>query len=344
MPPTLKDVAERAGVSYATVSRVLANKPHIREETRQRVLQAVQEVGYRPNRIARSLQSQNSRIIGVIVSDIIYDFFPPLVRAIENYVSQHDFALFFCNSDEDPAKEKDSIDLLVEENVAGVIMAPTVEENYAIDCLLDARIPVVTVDRRVKNKATVDSVVIDNAKSAFQLVDHLVKNGYQRIGAVVGSPELYTARERYLGYRQALQQHGIQADPSIIATGMPTADSGYTLTLAMLQTSAPPTALFTSNHLLASGAFKAIRELGLTIPDDVALVTFDNSSWTELVDPGLTVVAQPTTQLGTTAADLLIQRLEDPDRPYQNVVLETEIIIRGSSRPAHGRLSEPDSS
>ncbi len=343
MSPTLKDVAERAGVSYATVSRVLANKPHIREETRQRVLQAVQEIGYRPNRVARSLQSQSSQIIGVIVSDIVYDFFPPLVRAIEDYVSRHDFALFLCNSDENPVKEKRSVNLLVEENVAGVIMAPTVEENEAIELLLDARIPVVTVDRRVKNYTSVDSVVIDNAKAAFQLVDHLVANGYRRIGAVVGSPELYTARERCVGYRQALEHHGIPIDPAIIATGTPTFENGYTLTLAMLQQDDPPTALFTSNHLLASGAFKAIKELELTIPDHIALVTFDNSSWTELVDPGLTVADQPTLELGNIAADLLIQRIENPDRPYQNVSLEAEIVVRGSSQPRRRHAKRKES-
>lgn len=333
MSPTLKDVAERAGVSYATVSRVLANKPHIREETRQRVLQAVQEVGYRPNRVARSLQSQHSQIIGAVVSDIIYDFFPPLVRAIEHHVSQDDFGLFLCNSDEDPRKEKRCVDLLVEENVAGVIIAPTVEENTAIDQLLAARIPVVTVDRRVKNGADVDSVVIDNAGASFQLIDHLVANGYRRIGAILGSPELYTAHERYIGYCRALEHHGLPLDPTLVATDTPTFANGYALALPLLQRKNPPTALFTSNHLLASGAFKAIKELRLSIPDDVALVTFDNSAWTELVDPQLTVVAQPTAELGATAARLLIERLSNPARPCQNITLDAEIIIRGSSQP-----------
>jgi len=333
LSPTLKDVAEHAGVSYATVSRVLANKPHIREETRQRVLRAVKEVGYRPNRVARSLQSQSSQIIGVVVSDIVYDFFPPLLRAIEHYVSQHDFGLFLCNSDEDPVKEKRCVNLLVEENVAGVIIAPTVEENDAIDQLRDARIPVVTVDRRIKNRTFVDSVVIDNAKSAFQLVDHLVANGYRRIGAIIGSLELYTARERYSGYRQALEHYGIPVDPTLLATNTPTFDNGYTLALSLLRMNEPPTALFTSNHLLASGAFKAIKEVGFTIPDDIALVTFDNSVWTELVEPKLTVVAQPTAELGYAAADLLIQRINTPDRPCQNVTLDAELIVRGSSQP-----------
>lgn len=334
MSPTLKDVAERAGVSYATVSRVLANKPHIREETRQRVLQAVAEIGYRPNRVARSLQSQNSQIIGVIVSDIVYDFFPPLVRAIEHYVSQHDFALFLCNSDEDPVKEKQCVNLLVEENVAGVIIAPTVEKNDAIDQLIDAKIPVVTVDRRISNRGHVDSVVIDNVKYAFHLVDHLITNGYTRVAAVVGSLDLYTARERYVGYRQALEHHGIPVDLGLVATATPTLDNGYTLAMSLLQASDPPTALFTSNHLLASGAFKAIKEIGLEIPEDIAVVTFDNSAWTELVEPNLTVVAQPSAKLGTIAADLLIERISNPDRPYKNISLDAEIIVRGSSQPA----------
>jgi LacI family fructose operon transcriptional repressor len=333
MPSTLKDVAERAGVSYATVSRVLANKPNIREETRQRVLQAVHEVGYRPNRVARSLRSQNSQIIGVVVSNIIYEFFAPLVRAIEDYVSQHDFGLVLCNSDESPQKEKRSVNLLVEENVAGVVIAPTIEENDALDQLLDAQIPVVTVDRRVKDCSGLDSVVIDNAKSAFQLIDHLITNGYRRIGAVLGSQSLYTARERYAGYKQALQFHDIPLDPAIVASDTPSPENGYALALALLKMSTPPTALFTSNHLLASGAFKAIKEVGFTLPDDIALVTFDNSTWTELVEPKLTVVEQPAAKLGYTAADLLIQRIANPDLPYQDILLEATIIVRGSSKP-----------
>lgn len=333
MPPTLKDVAERAGVSYATVSRVLANKPNIREETRQRVLLAVQEIGYRPNRVARSLKSRNSQIIGVVVSNIIYDFFAPLVRAIEDYVSQHDFGLVLCNSDESPEKEIRCINLLIEENAAGVIIAPTVENNHAIDLLLDTQIPVVTVDRRVTNHAGPDSVVIDNARSAFRLIDHLITNGYRRIGAVVGSQEIYTARERYIGYRQALECHDIPLDPALVATNIPTVKNGYDLALSLLRMSDPPTALFTSNHLLASGALKAIKTAGLTIPDDVALVTFDNSTWTELVDPGLTVIEQPAARLGYTAADLLIQRIDNPHLPCRDVSLEAQLIVRGSSKP-----------
>ena len=333
MSPTLKDVAERAGVSYATVSRVLANKPNIREATRQRVLRAVKETGYRPNRTARSLRARSSRIIGVIISDIVYDFFPPMVRAIEDHVAAHDFALFLCNSDEDPAKEKHYVNLLVEENVAGVIIAPTVESSDSVGQLLDVNIPVVSVDRRIKNSANIDSVVINNAKAAFELVDHLVSNGYERIGAVMGSPEFYTARERCAGYRQALEHHGIAIDEELIATAPPTTANGYALTMQMLRTNPPPAALLTSNHLLASGAFMAIKESGLNIPNDIALVTFDNSYWTALVEPGLTVAAQPVYDLGAMAARLLIDRITAPESACQNVALDAEIIIRGSSLP-----------
>lgn len=331
MSITLKDVAERAGVSYATVSRVLAGKPNIASDTRQRVLDAVDQLGYRPNRTARSLKTRRSDIIGLIISDIQYDFFPPLVRGVEDQTSGVGYGLFLCNSDENTEKEMDYTELLIQENVSGVIIAPTQEHSQAVQRFLAANIPVVVVDRRIQG-ADVDTVVIDNFTAAYELAQHLIENGYRNFGAVVGSIAATTAKERLAGFQKALADAGIMIDPAHVRIGAPRFDVGRQFTQEILSTPNPPEALLASNHLLASGVFQTIKDLDLRIPNDVALVAFDDPTWASLVEPTLTVAAQKAYSVGETAAQLLLKRILQPDLSIQMRVLAAEIRIRESSR------------
>jgi len=325
----IKDVARRAGVSSATVSRVLANKPHVSEEVRQRVLAAVEELGYQPSRVARSLRVQRSRIIGLIISDIENPFFTSLVRAVEDVAYEHQYAVFLCNSDEDIEKEKLYIDLMRAEKVAGVVISATRETDNPCQRLTDANIPVVAVDRRILD-LEVDTVVVDNVGATFDLVSHLINDGHRRIGAVIGSPVATTGRERREGYLQALKAHDLPILPHLIRTGLPKEAVGYRLTGELLALSDRPTALFTGNNLLTVGALRAIHERGLRIPEDIALVAFDELDWMSLVKPNLTVVAQPTYELGRTAANLLLKRIEDSTLPPQEVVLSPTLLVRQS--------------
>lgn len=331
MPATLKDVAKSAGVSYATVSRVLANKPNIADDTRERVLQAVNQLGYRPNRTARSLKARRSEIIGLIISDIQYDFSPPVVRAVEDLASAAGYGLFLCNSDENPAKEMYYAELLIQENVSGVIVAPTNENNPSVHRLLQADIPVVVVDRGVQN-VNVDTVVIDNLAAAYQLTRHLIENGYRQIGGIFGLITATTARQRQAGFQQALMDAGISIRDEYVQFGAPRAEAGNELMRELLALDAPPAAVLASNHLLASGAYQAIRAAGLKIPADVALVAFDDPMWASLVEPRLTVIAQPTYAMGETAARLLMNRILEPNLPIQSLTLDVELLIRESSR------------
>lgn len=329
MPASVKDVAERAGVSSATVSRVLTNKPHVREELRQRVLAAVRELGYQPNHVARSLRVRRSKIIGLIISDIQNPFFHALVRAVEDSAYEHGYAIFLCNSDEDAAKEALYIDLMRAERVAGLVISPTDENNNLCRKLLDAGVPVVSVDRRMRG-LEVDTVVIDNIGGAFELVSHLIDDGHRRIGAVLGIPAATTGHERREGYLKALQAHGLPVLPELIKIGMPKTDTGYQLTGELLDRPDPPTALFTGNNLLTIGALQAIEERGLVIPDEIALVAFDEMVCPAVTRPTLTVIEQPIYVLGQTAARLLLQRITDPDRPAQEVMLKPALRIRQS--------------
>lgn len=329
MPSGIKDVAQRAGVSNATVSRVLTNKPHVREEVRQRVLTAINELGYQPSRVARSLRIQRSHIIGLIISDIQNPFFTNLVRAVEDVAYQHQYGLILCNSDEDEEKEKLYIDLMRAEMVAGVLITPTRETNSPCKKLIEANIPVIAVDRRILD-LEVDTVVADNVGAAFELVSHLIADGHQRIGGIFATSDITTGRERREGYSQALQSHGLPLDPQLVRMGLPTEDTGYRFASELLDLPNRPTALFTGNNLLTTGAIRVINERGLHIPAEIALGAFDEMSWMSLIKPSLTVMAQPTYELGRTAANLLLQRIKDRSRPQQEVVLKSQFFIRQS--------------
>ncbi|GAC1568664.1 MAG: LacI family DNA-binding transcriptional regulator [Ktedonobacteraceae bacterium] len=329
MTVTIKDIARRVGVSSATVSRVLSEKPHVSEELRKRVLATMEELSYNPNRVARSLRVQRTSIIGLIISDIQNPFFTSLVRAVEDVANAHQYAIFLCNSDENIDKEKLYIELMQAENVAGVIISPSQEQDDPCLELLKNNIPLVIVDRRLAG-VEVDTVLVDNVQGAFCIVDHLLTDGHTRIGAVLGVPTATTGRERYEGYIQALAAHHLSFQPELLRTGIPQEAIGYRLAQDLLDLTYPPTAFFSGNNLLTMGVLRAIHERGLRIPDDIALVAFDEMSWMSIFTPGLTVAAQPTYELGQTAAQLLLQRIADGTRPTQEVLLQTTLHIRQS--------------
>lgn len=326
---SIKDVAKLAGVSNATVSRVLGNKEYVRESTRQKVLRAADELGYKPNRVARSLRVRSSQIIGLIISDIQNPFFTSLVRAVEDIAYKNNYAIFLCNSDEDSNKEALYVDLMLSENVAGVIITPARELNCPSRKLIDANIPTVSVDRRVLD-CEVDTVVLDNVGGAYKLINHLIENGHTKIGAILGLLEITTGRERLEGYKLALSDHNIPFDKNLVKAGIPKHDLGFRYTKELFNSSDPPTALFTGNNLLAVGAIKAINELNLNIPKDVSFVSFDNQEWSSLIYPGITVISQPTYELGRSAIELIMKRIDEPSRSPELILIEPEIIIRKS--------------
>lgn len=333
MTVRIKDLAVRAGVSTATVSRVLANKPPISEAARRRVEQAAAELGYRPNRVARSLRTRRSHIIGVVIPDIQNPFFIGVVRAIQDVAYERSHAVFLCNTDENEAKEQLCVDLFHAERVAGVIVAPVREYDAPCRLLAESGIPMVVLDRRLAD-AEVDTVLIDNVAAARALVGHLIGDGHHRIGAVFGNAIVTTGRERREGYVQALIDHGLPFAPELARTG-PSDEAnreevGYARTMELLDLDEPPTALFTGTNLLTVGALRAIHERGLRIPEDIALAAFDEIEWMSLVRPALTVVAQPMHDLGRHAVDLLLRRIDDDARPPQEVVLQPTLIIRQS--------------
>ncbi len=320
----IKDVAKAAGVSPATVSRVLGSGP-VSADLREKVEAAIRATGYRPNLSARRLRSQHSRTIGLVVSDIRNPFFTALSRAVEDAAYQAEMRVILCNTDENPAREAMYLRLMQEERITGLIYAPTRATAETLD-RIEFDFPVVLVDRAGPPGAH-DSVVIDNQEAARRLVDHLVAGGHTRIGGLFGNTSS-TALERHQGYVAAMTDRGLTPEARFIA---PNAEAAADEVGRWLDQPDHPRAFLTSNGLLLLGVVKAARARGLTIPDDVAMVGFDNDTWTELVGPGLTVVEQPVAEIGRTAMTLLFERLEHPDMAPRKVVLSGRLVARGSA-------------
>jgi LacI family fructose operon transcriptional repressor len=331
MMASIKDVAESAGVSIATVSRVLTDKPHVSEALRQRVMDAVESLGYRPNRIARSLRTQQSATIGLVVSDIRNPYFTAVSRVIEDMAYQNGMSVYLCNTDEDPQKEAMYLSVLRNENVAGIIFSPTrvTAEHFP---QLNLEIPTIAIDRPISSDR-VDSVLIDNQTAGFRLAEHLIQNGFRRIGALFGSASS-TGRGRRQGFEQALHEHGIRVLPELTRYVPAKVQAGHQAALEMLDSNTPPDAFYTSNSLLLAGVLMALRERDMRIPEQVGLAGFDDVNWTVLVQPAITVIAQPTDEIGRTATELLLQRIEDPLRPARQVILNSQLLRRASSQPS----------
>ena len=324
--PSIKDVAKTAGVSTATVSRVLANHSRIKDETRQRVMEAVEQLNYRPNLIARSLRAQKSAKIGLVVSDIRNPFFTAIGRAVEDSAYEQGYSVLMCNTDENPEKEELYLNVLHDENVAGVIFSPTKQFSARFKSY-NSNIPYVMIDRFVENK-DVDMVLLDNAAAGYELTTHLIENGYRKLAGLFGDAST-TAPERSRGFHKALKDHALNPLATYIIA--PRIRPGYETTITLLTQKEKPDAIFTSNSMLTAGAFQAIRDSKLIVPNDIALVGFDETTWGELVDPPITLIAQPTEEIGRTATELLFQRIDEPNRSPKTVILKGKLIARGSS-------------
>jgi LacI family transcriptional regulator len=328
--PTISDVARRAGVSPATVSRVLQSAKNVRPDTRERVQRAIEELGYVPSVAAQSLRSKRTHSLALVVSDITNTFWTTVARGVEDVAHQHDYSVLLCNTDEDLAKQLRYLDFLISQQVDGVIIAPYDSDARHLEKLRSRKIPTVLVDRRIEGWE-VDSVCGDSLAGARALVQHLIALGHTRIAVLSGPASTSTAEDRVAGYCIALSEAGIPLDPRLIMRGEFRNGTGEELTYQLLDQGLSPTAIFATNNAIALGVIGALSSRGLRIPQDIALVCFDDLPNASRLFPFLTVVAQPAYDLGVNAAQLLLSRLgsEVPLRP-RSVVLPSRLIIRHS--------------
>jgi LacI family transcriptional regulator len=304
----------------------------------------MQDLGYEPNAVARSLKTKRSNTLGLVISDIGNPFFTAVVRGVEDVAQERGYTLILCNSDEDPAKEAAYLQILAARRVDGLILAPAgVRHDYLVR-LAQAHFPLVLLDREVP-ELPLTSVMLENEIAARDGVRHLIRLGHRRIAMVAGRPLITSTIDRVAGYRHALEEAGIPLDDRLIVSGGSRTEPARLASDAVLDLDPRPTAFFVANNLMTIGAVAAIVGRGLAIPRDIALVGFDDFSWADVFRPRLTTVAQPTYELGRTAAELLVARIAgDPESPPERVVLPSRLVIRESCGTTPGRAAQVEPS
>jgi len=330
--PTLKDVAARAGVSAGMAGRVLGNYGYYSQATRRKVLEAARAVHYTPNTIARSLRTRLTRTVGVLISDITTFFWTTMVRGIQDRAAKEGFSVILCNSDEESKSEKAYLANLVERSVDGLVICPTIGNHSYLRRLARSRLPLVLVDRSIRG-LEVPSVRVDNRQGAYEAVRHLIGLGHQRIGIIKGIDGVETSDERFAGYARALEESRIPVRAALVKEGRFLKELAFQATQELLAMRGGPTAIFVCNEPMVTGCMLALKEGGVRIPRDVAVIGFDDPVWASYADPPLTNVSQPSYTMGRLAFDLLAAQIGSPAsarRPAEQVVLKPTLVIRSS--------------
>jgi LacI family transcriptional regulator len=328
-PVTLADLAREAGTSASTASRAISGRGYVSPAARERLLEVAERLGYVPNASARTLKQRTSRVVGVVVSDLGNQFYGRLAAAIEETLRAADYQMVLIGDNSESSEEVAGARTFLAMRAPGVIMTPVGDDASRL--LLRHGVGVVEVDRRLASSPC-DAVVIDNERGARDATAHLLVNGHRRIGLLVADTNWTSDAGRLQGYRDAHEQAGIAVDEQLVVRiGFHAPDAE--LRIARLLDEGRPTAIFAANNLLAEQAWHVLRRRGLQLPNDASLVGFDDVPWMEMVSPGITVVAQPTEELGRRAAELLLRRLADPACEPRVERLQPTLVVRGSTGP-----------
>lgn len=314
-----------------TVSRVINNSGYISQEARERVEAAIAELGYVPNTLARSLRFKQTKTLALVITDITNPFFTTLARGVEDAASAQGFNVFFCNTDESEVEQAEHLTALVQKRVDGVLLVPARSTAEPITFLRDQKVPVVILDRRVPD-CSVDSVRCDSEEGAYRLVSLLTELGHRHIAVLSGPKGVSTASDRVEGCRRAMSDAGLDGGQLRVYYDEYTEQGGWQMAQQALGSAPRPTAVFAANNFIAFGAYRAVHDAGLRVPEDVAMVTFDDLPTSLVLDPFFTVVAQPAYEMGRTATQLLLARLAGEETGgCREIVLPFEMIVRRSS-------------
>ena len=334
MKVNIKTVAQKAGVSTATVSRVIRGYPGVREGTRKKVLKVITELNYEINAVARSLRQKKTNTIGVIVGNVLSQLYSIIAKSVEDTANKSGYNVILCNGGDDPEKELKYLKVLKSNRVDGIILTPTGKNAEYVNWMIESGTKVVLLDRLIDG-VDCDSVLVDNENGAYNAVKHLTNQGYRKIAIINGYADRTTGRGRLNGYLKALREAGIQKDDTLIKIGNFKKRSGINLARELLESTNRPEALFVANLDMTLGALITIKKMGLQIPDDIGVVGFDDPEWAIILDPPITTVSQPVYSLGSTAAEMLIKGIEGKETSMNNkpliITLNTNLIIRNSS-------------
>ena len=335
MKVNIKTVAKKAGVSTATVSRVLADFKGMKENTRKKVLNAIKDLNYEVDSVARSLRQNKTYTIGIIVSNVLSSFYSIIAKSVEDKARESGYKLILCNGDDDPIKELEYLKVLKSNKVDGIILTPTGKNAEYINNIIRSGINVVLLDRLVEG-VDCDSVLVDNYKGSYTAVKYLIGRRYKNIAFIGGYIDRTTGCQRLDGYNKAIKDAGLKITNNLIKIGDFKKESGIKLTNELIKESNRPDAIFASNIDMTLGCLIAIKEAGLSVPEDIAIVGFDDPGWSTIVDPPLTVISQPVYILGLAAIDLLIKNINNKgtnsDRKPYTITLSTDLIVRNSTR------------
>ncbi|EPZ43129.1 LacI family DNA-binding transcriptional regulator [Alicyclobacillus acidoterrestris] len=328
MAATIKDVAKRAGVSIATVSRVVNRLDGVKPDTERKILQAMEELRYVPNVLARSVASQKTNLISMIIPDINNPFFPKVYTGASQVTRSHAYTIMLGDSGGDVELEEALLRTTLEHRASGIILTPAQEVSPWLT-MIPLEVPVCLVDRQLADFEC-DKVLIDNQSGAYDATKLLLDNGHIKIGIISGPLDSTPGKQRFDGYAKCLQESGISLDPSLIKIGDFREESGYLLGIELLQMDQPPTAILSCNNLMTMGMIEAINTSGLRIGEDIAVVGFDDIPIATVMNPKLTVVSRPMQEMGEWAAKLLLERIEKPEKAFREIVMRPHMIIRGS--------------
>ncbi len=330
---TIKDVAKQAGVTAAVVSRVINDDPKlsIREETRSRVLEAVEKLEYRPNAIARSLRTKTTGTIAMIIPDITNPFFPEIIKGAQIAAAENGFSLILFNTEEDVGKQREYIELVSEKQMDGVLLASVHTDDESIDLLERYKKPYVLVNRITRNIQS-SFVTVDDVYGARVAIEHLIQFGHRKIAHISGPLYTDTGLQRLEGYRKALKKFGVEFSLDYIAESKYDEDGGYKAMKQLFSLENKPTAVFAANDLIAIGAISAIEDEGLKVPENISIVGFNDIWVAQKISPPLTSVKFPLFDMGYLASEILIKKTQGKVVCEDKMVLEPELVVRSSTR------------
>jgi LacI family transcriptional regulator len=331
---TIEDIAEEVGYSANTVSRALNDKSEIREDTKEKILETAEAMGYRPSRVAQRMRSKQTGILGVVVANNANPFFSTVVKGIESAASDRGYNIILKDSDEDPHKEEEAIEIMLTEQVDGLLVSPVNSEKSDISEVAGG-LPFVAFARHFED-LNADFVLIDDIKGGYLATSHLIENGYQKVALLNGPINELSAQERLKGYRKALKEAGREPDPDLIHDGILTMEQGYKAGKEILNSSNRPDAVHTFSDFVALGFMKAVKEKSLSIPGDIGVVGFDDVDFCSYSSVPLSTVRVPIKRIGEEAVKILLNRIQsegrDDESEVSEVRLEPELITRKSSK------------
>jgi LacI family repressor for deo operon, udp, cdd, tsx, nupC, and nupG len=324
----MSDVAKLANVSTATVSRVISNPGSVKEGTRKKVLETIEQLNYQPNILARYFRKMETKTILVIVPDISNPFFSKILRGIESIAVQNGYQVLLGDSDNDVQREYNFLDQLRQRQADGMILLTARMNREMIEEIAD-QFPVVLACEYLEG-SSIPTVSIDNISSARRATEHLIKMGHTRIAHITGPMQVILSRDRLKGYQQAMMQYHLNLDSLLVQEGDFSYEAGYNLMSKFSALETPPTAIFAANDEMAIGAVKAAKDKGMRVPEDIAIVGFDNIKISSIFEPEITTTAQPMFEIGQQAMDMLLKLINNEDVSRRQIVLTDELIVRQS--------------